>query len=265
MYFGFENVSVAYGRKQILNNVTLSVEKGEILTLIGKNGCGKSSLLKTVSKAVIPADGRILLEDRPLKKYRRSETARRIAYLPQVHSAPPDISVRTLVSYGRYPYSRFGRSLSAADKEIIDETLDYTGLSGLRDRAVTTLSGGERQRAWLAMSICQQPEILILDEPTTYLDISYQIEVLELIRKLNTERNTTIIMVLHDINLASRFSDRLCALKNGGIYCLGKPEDIVTAANLLKVFDIDAEVFMDGMHARPFFLPLKTVIHKEDY
>ena len=183
MYFGFRDVQVRYSKKEILHGLTLEIPRGKVVTLIGQNGCGKSTLLKTVSKAVTPKAGEVVYRDRKLSAYPPKQLAQKIAYLAQVHESPPDIDVRTLVSYGRFPYSRFGRGMTAVDGEIIDRALALTGLTHLGDRILATLSGGERQRAWIAMTIAQEPEILILDEPTTYLDVSYQVEVLELVRR----------------------------------------------------------------------------------
>lgn len=209
MYFGFRNMTIDFHGKTVLAGVTLDIPRGKVVTIIGQNGCGKSSLLKTVSKAVTPRMGEVIYNDKPLKSYPPKQIAQHIAYLAQVHVSPPDIDVRTLVSYGRYPYLKLGRHLTAEDGRIIDETLRLTGLTALQHRTLRTLSGGERQRAWIAMTVCQQPEILILDEPTTYLDISYQMEVLELVRRLNREMGMTIVMVLHDLNMAARYSDMI--------------------------------------------------------
>lgn len=261
MYFGFKDISIKYGKKQVLSNVSIDFPKGRIVTLIGKNGCGKSSLLKTVSHAITPCNGCVIYEDKALCKYKAKDIAKKIAYLPQVHYSPPDIDVRTLVSYGRYPHSKFGKGMTMEDKNIVDETLEFTGLTALQYQTLSTLSGGERQRAWIAMSICQKPEILILDEPTTYLDISYQVEVLELVRKLNQQFGTTIIMVLHDLNLAARYSDKLYAIKNQGIYAEGCPKEILTCKNLHDVFEIDAEIFEDKINDCPYFIPLNTTFH----
>lgn len=171
MYFGFQDIYASYGKKEILRGLTLDIPRGKIVTLIGQNGCGKSTLLKTVSKAVIPKSGKVVYLDKKLSSYPPKQLAQRIAYLSQVHESPPDIDVRTLVSYGRFPHSRFGRGLTAEDGEIIDRALALTGLTHLKDRILATLSGGERQRAWIAMTIAQEPEILILDEPTTYVSV----------------------------------------------------------------------------------------------
>lgn len=262
MYFGFKDISIRYGKKQVLSHIFIDFPKGKIITLIGKNGCGKSSLLKTISKAVTPCLGDVVYKDRSIFQYKSKEIAKKIAYLPQVHYSPPDIDVRTLVSYGRYPHIKFGRGMTFEDKKIVDETLKFTGLEDLQNQVLSTLSGGERQRAWIAMAICQKPEILILDEPTTYLDISYQVEVLELVKKLNMEFGITIIMVLHDLNLAARYSDELYVIKDGDVYAKGHPKEIITAKNLYAVFEIQAEIFEDSINKCPFFIPQKTTFHK---
>lgn len=258
MYFGFRNVSVGYGKKEVLHGLSLEIERGKVVTLIGQNGCGKSTLLKTVSKAVTPRSGEVVYLDKKLSEYPPKQLAQKIAYLSQVHESPPDIDVRTLVSYGRFPYSRFGRGMTAEDGAIIDRALALTGLTHLKDRILATLSGGERQRAWIAMTIAQEPEILILDEPTTYLDVSYQVEVLELVRRLNCELGITIVMVLHDINLAARYSDYLAAIREGELFAMGTPDEMVTEKNLCDIFEIEAAVYRDPIHNCPYFIPQRT-------
>ena len=258
MYFGFKNISIAYKKKEVLNNVTLDFPKGRIITLIGPNGCGKSSLLKVVSKAVKPKSGTVWLEDRNIHAYSPKILAQKLAMLPQVHSSPPDINVRTLVSYGRYPYMRFGRGLDGTDRQAIDEALALTGLEKLQYRTVGTLSGGERQRSWIAMALCQKPEILILDEPTTYLDIGFQIELLELVKYLNETLGITIIMVLHDINLAARYSSLLYVIKDKGLYAAGEPRQILNGELLKSVFNIKADIYEDKTNGSLFFIPLKA-------
>lgn len=255
MYFGFQNVSVQYGKKSILTNLSLEVPKGKVMTLIGQNGCGKSTLLRIIPRAVTPKSGFCTLDDRPICAYPSKILARRIAYLAQVHTSPPDIDVRTLVSYGRYPYRRAGRGLTKADGEIIANVIRLTGLKTLSEQPLSTLSGGERQRAWIAMTVAQEPEILILDEPTTYLDIGYQMEVLELVRHLNRTLGITILMVLHDLNLAARYSDILAAIRDGSVYTSGTPNEVLTPENLRALFDIDATVTRDRAHDCPFFIP----------
>lgn len=258
MYFGFCDLYADYGKKEVLRGLSLEIPRGKVVTLIGQNGCGKSTLLKTVSKAVTPRRGEVLFLDRKLSAYPPKQLAQKIAYLSQIHDSPPDIDVRTLVSYGRFPYSRFGRGMTADDGKIIDRALTLTGLSSLQERILATLSGGERQRAWIAMTIAQEPEILILDEPTTYLDVSYQVEVLELVRRLNRELGITIVMVLHDINLAARYSDYLAAIRSGVLYAAGTPDEMVTEKYLRDIFEIEAAVYRDPIHKCPYFIPQRT-------
>ncbi|MDE5715235.1 MAG: ABC transporter ATP-binding protein [Anaeroplasmataceae bacterium] len=262
MYFTFEDISISYGKKNVLDHITLEFKKGSINTIIGKNGCGKSSLLKTLTKKV-EYSGKLIFEDKELSNYKKKELARRIAYLPQIHTSPEDITVRTLVSYGRYPYTKFGHSLTEEDEKMIDFALEASGLTHLANQEAQTLSGGERQRAWIAMCICQNPEVLILDEPTTYLDLSYQVEVLELIKKLNKELGITIVMVLHDLNLAARYSDYLYAIKNHKLYQIGNPNDMINEKNLEELFNIKANILRDSKNNCPFFIPLEIVKEKE--
>lgn len=256
MYFGFDDISIAYRRKSVLAHVTVDIPRGAAVTVIGQNGCGKSSLLRTVFGAVKPQTGRVIYENRPLTAHSPGELAQRIAYLPQFHTAPPDLDVRTLVSYGRYPYRRIGHGLTHADSTVIDDALERTGLTALQKQPLGTLSGGERQRARLAMTLCQQPEILLLDEPTTYLDIGYQVELLDLVRGLNRELGMTVLMVLHDLNLAARCSDLLYVLADGSVHTSGPPAQVLTPALLRDVFRVKADVRCDERHGCPYFIPL---------
>lgn len=255
MYFGFEHISIAYGKKQILSDVTMEFERGKITTIIGPNGCGKSSLLKTIPRTVLPTAGRVIFEDKPLGCYPPKALAKRIAYLPQIHTSPDDISIRTLVSYGRYPYRKFGAGLTEEDTRIINETLEMTGLHHLSGRLVNNLSGGEKQRAWIAMTICQQPEILLLDEPITYLDVGYQVEVLELVRELCDRLKITIVMVLHDMNFTARYSERIYVLKDGGVHSYGSPDAVIARDNLREVFHIDSQLYRDARNSCPVVIP----------
>lgn len=257
MYFGFQNVSIAYGKRRILEDVTMEFEKGKITTIIGPNGCGKSSLLKTVSRVVTPTAGTPIFQDRPIREYAPKELAKKIAYLPQIHTSPSDIDIRTLVSYGRFPYKKFGGGLTKEDTDIIDQTLELTGLSHMGDRLLDNLSGGEKQRAWIAMTICQQPEILLLDEPITYLDIGYQVEVLELIKELGERLKITIVMVLHDMNFTARYSNRIYVLKDGHVHSYGEPERIIEHGHMEHVFGIDSQIICDEKNGCPFMIPEK--------
>lgn len=259
MYFGFDHVSIAYGKKQILDDVSMEFEKGKITTIIGPNGCGKSSLLKTIPRTVTPISGTPVFEGKPLKSYAPKELARKIAYLPQIHESPDDITIRTLVSYGRFPYKKFGGGLTDEDNRIIDETLELTGLTELSGRMMNNLSGGEKQRAWIAMTICQQPQILLLDEPITYLDVGYQVEVLELIRDLREKLNITIGMVLHDMNFTARYSDWIYVLKDKKVHAYGTPEQIIQRKNLNSVFGIDSQFYYDDKNNCPIVVPEKLI------
>lgn len=261
MFFLFKDISINYDKRLILDNVTLDIEKGKVTTIIGKNGCGKSSLLKCLVRKNM-YKGQILLDDKNLNKYSKKSLAKRLAYLPQIHEIPSDISVETLVSYGRYPYQKFGSSLSIEDKNIIDESIKLCGLDKLRNEMVSKLSGGEAQRAFIAMCISQQPEIFILDEPTTYLDISYQYEVLELVKKLNKEKNITILMVLHDLNLASRYSDYIYAINDKKVYAYGTPTKVITSETLLKIFNIKADII--EKYSKPYFIVDKIINEREN-
>ncbi len=257
MYFGFDSISVSFGKKQVLDNVSMEFEKGAFTTIIGPNGCGKSTLLKTVSRTVVPQSGTAVFMDRPVSQYAPKELAKKIAYLPQIHSSPSDINIRTLVSYGRYPYKRFGQGLTEEDRRIIDHTLELTGLKGMEERLLDKLSGGEKQRAWIAMTICQQPEILMLDEPITYLDIGYQVEVMELVRDLVDTLGMTIIMVLHDMNFTSRYSDKIYVLKDMHASVYGDPEKIISHDVMEDVFRIDSQLIRDEKNGCPYIIPEK--------
>ncbi len=263
MYFGFENITIAYDKKIVLKNLSMEVPKGKIVTLIGQNGCGKSSLLKIISRVNKPVSGDVIFCGKSIKAYKPKLLAQKIAYLSQIHSSPLDIDVNTLVSYGRYPYTKLGRGLSSHDRSVIENSISLTGLEKLKLSRVCTLSGGERQRAWIAMTIAQQPEILILDEPTTYLDIGYQMEILELVKQLNQKLGITILMVLHDLNLAARYSDYLYIIKDGSLYAKGTPENILTEKNLRDVFFIESFIKNDTEHSCPYFIPHKALNKKE--
>lgn len=255
MYFGFDNVSIAFGKKEILRDISMDFEKGKITTIIGPNGCGKSSLLKTVSRTVVPKKGSVIFEGKSIGSYAPKELARKIAYLPQVHMSPKDIDIRTLVSHGRFPYRRFGQGLTEEDGRIIDEALRLTDLDHMGNRLLNNLSGGEKQRAWIAMTLCQQPQVLLLDEPITYLDIGYQMEVLELIRELGARLKITIVMVLHDMNFTARYSDQIYVLKDGAVNDYGKPKEIIEREHLKRVFKIDCQTFVDEKNHCPFIIP----------
>lgn len=252
----FRGISIAYSDKEIVHDVDISVPRGGVVTLVGKNGCGKSSILKTLTDTVDAKAGEVYVDGRPIRDYKRKELAHKLSVLPQVWDSIPDIDVRTLVGYGRFPYKKFGRGYFPEDERIIEETLAMTGLEALEFRKLHTLSGGERQRARIAMAICQRPEILVLDEPTTYLDISYQIEVLELIQRINREMRISILMVLHDLNLAARYSDRLYVIGDHTIHSQGGAEEIITPRTLEDAFQVKIALWEGNPSGRPFFMPI---------
>lgn len=234
------SVVTGYEDRIILDDLSLSLKKGAISTIIGENGCGKSTLLKTIGRILRPKSGTVMVGEHNVHTTNTREIAKIIGMLPQSPKAPGGLTVREIVEYGRFPHKKSSRKLSAEDKAIVDETLAKTDLSELQDRSISALSGGQRQRVWIAMVLAQQTDIILLDEPTTYLDMAYQLEVLNLIRELNRERGITVVMVLHDINQASRFSDELIMLREGRVLAQGTPAEVMTKEVLRRVFDIDA-------------------------
>lgn len=240
-----QGLKLAYEGNLVVSHLNLSIPERQITSLIGPNGCGKSTILKAIGRILKPQKGVILLHGDDICSLPTREVAKKMSILPQTPIAPAGLTVWELVSYGRFPRrERFGK-LKSEDYDIISWALDVTGISDLETAAVDNLSGGQRQRVWIAMAIAQQTDLILLDEPTTYLDMACQLEVLELLEQLNRERNCTIAMVLHDLNLASRFSDFLVAIRNGNIVAQGTPEEIMTPQVLRETFGIDAEIVTD--------------------
>ncbi|WP_352404310.1 ABC transporter ATP-binding protein [Sporanaerobacter acetigenes] len=252
-----QDLYVNYGEKEVIKGVNLQIEDGHVVTVIGPNGSGKSTILKSISRCLKPVKGKVYLDDENIYTINTKKVAQKLAILPQVKNVSSDVVVEELVSYGRYPHLGFGKKLKKEDLEIVDWAIEKTGLKDLRKRFVATLSGGERQRAWIAMSLAQKPKILLLDEPTTFLDISYQLEVLELIKELNETLNLTVVMVLHDLNQAARYSDEIFVIKDGKLSKSGCPEDIINASLLKDVFRIEADIYEDSINNCPYFIPKK--------
>lgn len=240
-----EKLTVAYDENLVIENLFMEIPKGKITTIIGPNGCGKSTVLKTVGRILKPKGGLIYLNGEDIKRFSSKEIARKMAILPQAPQAPSGLMVGELVSYGRFPHQKRSAAISHKDKEIISWALKVTKLSELEMTPIDSLSGGQRQRVWIAMALAQQTELILLDEPTTYLDMAYQLEVLELLESLNKEQGCTIVMVLHDLNLAARFADYMIAVRNGAVIRQGSPEEVMTAEVLRKTFMIDAEIGKD--------------------
>ena len=255
-----EDLSISFGDKKVIKNISLTFPTEKRTSIIGPNGCGKSTLLRAVAGINHKYQGNIFLKDENIKNIGRNELAKIMAILPQGATAPADLRVKDLVSYGRFPYKslfkrRFAQSNDADDREIILEAMEKTNISHLSDRLVSTLSGGERQRAWIAMALAQQPKLLILDEPTTYLDIAHQLEVMQIVEELSAQGDITIIMVLHDMNHALLYSDEIVVLKDGLLYKQGAPQDILTRETLQEVFGVESEYYNNQCGDRRIIFP----------
>jgi len=233
-----KNLSFSYGNNQVLKNLSLKIQKGKITTIMGANGCGKTTLFSLMTKNLTPDKGKVLLGKKNIRDLTLGEYARKAAIVHQYNSSADDITVEQLVSFGRTPYQKMMAGRSAEDEKYIEWAMEVTGLLPFRDREVSRLSGGQRQRVWIAMALAQNTEILFLDEPTTYLDIRYQMEILQLVRMLNRNFGITIVMVLHDINQAIHFSDQVIGLKDGTIAVEGDPEEVITPEAIQNLYGI---------------------------
>ena len=249
-----ESIQVAYDQKRVLDNLSVAIPDQKITTIIGANGCGKSTLLKALTRIQPIQKGAILLDGQSIAKLPTKEVAKKMALLPQVLEANQGISVYELVSYGRFPHQKYLGSLSQQDRNAIHWAMEVTKVTAFADIDVDSLSGGQRQRVWIAMALAQDTDTIFLDEPTTYLDMNHQLEVLELLQRLNKESHKTIVMVLHDLNLSARFSDYLIAMKAGQIKYQGKAETLMTADILRDIFQIEAQLTEDPIHKRPILL-----------
>ncbi len=249
-----EHISVAYEDKIILEDLSLDLLDGNITTIIGSNGCGKSTLLKALTRIQAIKSGQILIDGEAIAKLSTKEVAKKIALLPQVLEATEGISVYELVSYGRFPHQKYLGNLTSFDRDKIHWAMEVTKVTPYANLDVDSLSGGQRQRVWIAMALAQDTDTIFLDEPTTYLDMNHQLEILELLYRLNQENHKTIIMVLHDLNLAARFSDCLVAMKDGEIKYQGSSKEIMTDAILKDIFHIKAQIVTDPIFNRPTLL-----------
>lgn len=253
--YSVRNLSFAYDKHKVLNGLSFDLKEGKITTLIGANGCGKSTLFHLMTKNLKPDEGEIQLNGRKLSEICLKDFARQTAIVHQYHTAPEDLTVEKLISYGRTPYHGFGRSYQdKEDQEKIRWAMEITHTLKYKDQAVAELSGGQKQRVWIAMALAQDTKILFLDEPTTYLDIRYQLQILKLIRQLNREFGMTIVMVLHDINQSLYYSDEILAMKDGRIIAQGAPETIITTELVREIYDVDLTI--EKKDNKPFILPI---------
>ncbi|WP_312198008.1 ABC transporter ATP-binding protein [Anaerospora hongkongensis] len=246
-----KNLAIAYDEAVIVNKLDLQIPQGKITSIIGSNGCGKSTILKAIGRILKPCAGQVCLNGEDIHTLSTQEIAKKMAILPQTPLAPSGLTVGELVAYGRFPHQRGFGKLRAEDKKIIAWALAVTKLQDLAHREVDSLSGGQRQRVWIAMALAQQTDLILLDEPTTYLDLAHQLEVLKLLYDLNHKQNCTIAMVLHDLNLAARFSDYMIAIRSGAIIKHGTPGEVMTAEVLRETFHIDAEVVTEPRTGKP--------------
>jgi iron complex transport system ATP-binding protein len=249
-------LSAGYGDKVILDGLDFAVPPGKITVIVGANACGKSTLLRTMSRLISPRRGHVLLDGKSIHRIPPRELARTLGLLPQSPIAPEGITVADLVGRGRHPHQGMFSRWTRKDDEAVAAALVATKTLELAERPVDELSGGQRQRVWIAMALAQQTEILLLDEPTTFLDVSHQIEVLDLLTDLNHARGTTIVMVLHDLNLAARYADHLVAMADGRLHVSGKPGDVLTEATVRQVFGLDSRIIIDPTSGRPIMLPI---------
>lgn len=249
-----QDLNIGYHEQLIVKNFNIQIPDQKITAIIGPNGCGKSTLLKTLTRIITPQSGTVVLDGKQIFHENTKILARKMAILPQTPESPGGLTVGELVSYGRFPYQKGFGHLTKKDYEVIDWALEVTGTIEFKYRPVDSLSGGQRQRVWIAMALAQETDIIFLDEPTTYLDMAHQLEVLELLQKLNVEQGRTIIMVLHDLNQAARFADYIIALKDGKIVKAGNGDEVMTRDVLKQVFHIDAEIGRDPRTNKPICL-----------
>jgi iron complex transport system ATP-binding protein len=248
-------VTLGYGDRIVVEQLSLDLAPGRITAIVGANGCGKSTLLRALGRLISPAGGQIVLDGVGLSSRPTKQVARTIGLLPQSPVAPEGIAVTDLVGRGRHPHQRLLARWTARDYAVVADALAATGITELADRSVDELSGGQRQRVWIAMALAQETDVLLLDEPTTFLDVAHQIDVLDLLADLNRDRGTTIVMVLHDLNLAARYADELVAIVDGRVHAAGAPGDIVTPALVRDVFGLDCRVIADPLTDKPLVLP----------
>ncbi len=251
-----EHLAVGYDGNIIIPDMNIEIPEGKISTIIGSNGCGKSTLLKAFCRLNKVSEGAILLDGKKISEFHSKEFAKQIGLLPQSPIVPEGISVVELVTRGRFPYRSTWNGMSTEDYAAVENAIQTMGIQEIADRDVDELSGGQRQRVWIALALAQETDILFLDEPTTYLDISYQIEILELLVRLNRERDITIVMVLHDINQAARYADWIFAMKNGKLVEQGEPKKILTEDLVQNIYGMNCRIISDPVYHTPNIIPV---------
>jgi iron complex transport system ATP-binding protein len=250
------DLSLGYDGREIVHALSLDVASARITTIVGPNGCGKSTLLRGIARILKPTSGSVLLDGKAIHELPTRQVAQRVGLLPQSPTAPDGLTVADLVGRGRYPHQSFFQRWTETDEAAVDHAIQATRLTDLRDRPVDELSGGQRQRAWIAMALAQETPIVLLDEPTTYLDLAHQVDVLDLLTELNEHQGRTVVMVLHDLNQAARYSHEVVAMKDGRIVARGRPDQIIDAAFVQAVFGLEAQVIADPIDGTPVCLPI---------
>lgn len=252
-----EDISVGYAATPVLRNIDFSIPDGRITALIGANGSGKSTLLRALARIIQPSSGAVYLDGRSIATMPSRVVAQTLALLPQSPVSPDGLTVRQLCRFGRHPHKGVLSRPSRHDEDVVEQALVSTGLLELAERELDRLSGGQRQRAWIAMALAQETPLLLLDEPTTYLDIAHQIDVLDLLKRLNVEEGRTIVMVVHDLNQAALYADHIVAVVDGGIHAAGEPVDMLTPALIRAVFSVEALVIAHPIDGTPLCVPIR--------
>lgn len=250
-----DNITLAYEATVVVEDLSTSIPAGGITSVVGPNGCGKSTLLRSLARLMKPEGGSVYLDGDAIAKLPTREVASRLGILPQNPEAPEGLTVRELAALGRYPHQSWLSQWSKGDERAVEQALDTTGMLEFADRPLDTLSGGQRQRAWISMALAQETDTLLLDEPTTFLDMAHQLEVLQLLDHLNREEGRTILMVLHDLNNAARFSHHVIAISGGRVFAAGRPGSVITTELLREVFSVEAEIVPDPRTGTPLCIP----------